>query len=173
MKNPLIFCLLALLTIACSSPAAEESASESPSNTDHIQNLYDAFGEGNIEAVLGGMDSTIVWNEAENFVYAGGNPYIGPQAVLAGVFAPVGNDFEYFNAVPKTIEELGEDGVLACGRYTGKLKSNGAVLDAQFAHVWRLKDGKIVSFQQYTDTKQAADVFAAEAASEEEADAGS
>ena len=27
-------------------------------------------------------------------------------------------------------------------------------VDAQFAHVWQLHSGKVVRFQQYTDTKQ-------------------
>jgi hypothetical protein len=42
------------------------------------------------------------------------------------------------------------------GRYTGKYKKTGKAIDAQVAHVWTLKDGKITNFQQYTDTKQVA-----------------
>jgi len=38
------------------------------------------------------------------------------------------------------------------GRYTGAYRGTGAALDAQFCHVWTLRDGKIVKFQQYTDT---------------------
>ena len=35
-----------------------------------------------------------------------------------------------------------------------KLKKNGAIIDAQAAHLWTLKDGKAIGFQQYVDTKQ-------------------
>ena len=40
------------------------------------------------------------------------------------------------------------------GRYRGTMKATRRHFDAQFAHVWRVRNGKIVSFQQYTDTKQ-------------------
>jgi ketosteroid isomerase-like protein len=51
-----------------------------------IQSMYDAFAKGDVPYVLGMLSPNIVWNEAENFVYADRNPYIGPQAVLEGVF---------------------------------------------------------------------------------------
>ena len=34
------------------------------------------------------------------------------------------------------------------------MKSTRKRVDAHFAHVWRLRDGKVIRFQQYTDTKQ-------------------
>ena len=49
------------------------------------------------------------------------------------------------------------DKVLATLRYDAKRKSNGALYDAQVAHFWTLKNGKVVAFQQYADTKQLAD----------------
>ncbi len=50
--------------------------------------------------------------------------------------------------------------VLSTLRYQGKLKKNGATFDVQVAHLWTLKDGKAIAFQQYVDTKQLADVAA-------------
>ena len=46
--------------------------------------------------------------------------------------------------------------VLATLRYKAKHKKSGKTIDSQTAHLWTLKDGKIVAFQQFTDTKQAA-----------------
>jgi hypothetical protein len=46
------------------------------------------------------------------------------------------------------------DSVVVEGRYTGKFNATGADLDAQFCHVFKVADGKITSFQQYTDTAQ-------------------
>jgi len=41
------------------------------------------------------------------------------------------------------------------GRYGGTIKaSGGETLDAQFCHVYDFRDGKAVTFQQYTDTTQ-------------------
>lgn len=41
------------------------------------------------------------------------------------------------------------------GDTRGKMKATGALVDAQFAHVWELQNGKIIRFQRYTDTRRA------------------
>ena len=52
--------------------------------------------------VLAAFAPDIVWNEAEhNLPLADGNPYIGPQAVLEGVFMRLGEDFDGFGVVPE------------------------------------------------------------------------
>ena len=128
-------------------------------NTTIIDNLYQAFAKGDVPTVLGGMDENIIWNEAEGNKYADGNPYNGPQAVLAGVFGRIMEDHEYFNLADIKIHDMANDQVLATLRYQAKIKSNGATYDAQAAHHWTLKDGKIVAFQQYVDTKKLDDAF--------------
>ena len=116
-----------------------------------VQDLYAAFGRGDIPAVLGAMSPDIVWNEAENFPYADGNPYRGPEAVLHGVFARIGADWDGFSVVPEELID-GGDTIVMLGRYTGGHKASGGAMDAQVVHVWRMKDGKAVGFQQYADT---------------------
>lgn len=123
------------------------------SSKDTIVSLYDAFGRGDVPAVLGMFDPAIEWNEADNFPYAGGNPYRGPEGVLNGVFIPITGDVEGFSV---TAEHYIADGdtVAVEGRYRGTWKATGTPVDAQFVHVWRLRNGKVIQFQQYTDTLQ-------------------
>ncbi len=128
----------------------------SQENVELMRGMYEAFGRGDIETVLGEMDEGIEWNEAENFIYADRNPYVGPQAVLEGVFARLGEDWEVFEVKPDEILDAG-DRVVALGHYIGKHKASGKEVRAQFAHVWGVREGKVTSFQQYTDTKQFAD----------------
>lgn len=132
------------------------SASE---NRSIIDNLYKAFAAGDIPAVLGGMDANIIWNEAEGNSYADGNPYIGPEAVLNGVFARVGGDHEYFTLNDIQLHEMSDNKILATLRYDAKRKETGKSYNAQVAHLWALKDGKIISFQQYVDTKKLNDAM--------------
>lgn len=127
-------------------------------NGDTVQALYDAFSKGDVPAVLGVFDRQIQWREAENFLYADGNPYVGPQAVADGVFRRIASDLEGFAVVPEHFIE-GDDTVVVEGHYRGKVKATGAPVDAQFAHVWQLREGKVVRFQQYTDTRQWAKAF--------------
>jgi steroid delta-isomerase-like uncharacterized protein len=128
-----------------------------PNNVAIVDGLYKAFAAGDIPTVLAGMDSKIEWNEAESNKLADGNPYIGPDAVLNGVFARLGADHEYFKLADIQLHEMSNNQVLATLRYDGKYKENGKAYNAQAAHLWTLKDGKVIAFQQYVDTKKLAD----------------
>jgi len=119
-----------------------------------IQNMYDSFAKGDVEAVLSMMSKDIEWNEAENFPYDDGNPYIGPEAILNGVFARLAEEWEYFKLADLQVMGMENDMVLGTGRYQAKHKKTGKEINAQMAHLWHLKNGKVIRFQQYADTKQ-------------------
>jgi ketosteroid isomerase-like protein len=123
----------------------------SAENVALIRSLYAAFEVGDIPTVLAALSPDIVWNEAENFPYADGNPYIGPEAVLTGVFARIGVDWEGFRADMPTVLDAG-DHVVVAGRYAGTCSATGKAMNPQVLHLWTLRDGKAVAFQQYADT---------------------
>jgi len=131
----------------------------SPDNVSIIDNAYKAFGAGDIPSVLAALDDNVVWNEAEGNAYADGNPYIGPDAVLDGVFARIGADHEFFKLTDIVLHDMSNNQVFATLRYDAKLNKNGATYNTQAGHLWTLKDGKVIAFQQYVDTKQLNDVF--------------
>ncbi|HWR94037.1 MAG TPA: nuclear transport factor 2 family protein [Flavobacterium sp.] len=128
-------------------------------NTTIIDTLYKAFAVGDIPTVLGSMDEKMVWNEAEGNSYADRNPYIGPDAVLNGVFGRIMEEHDFFSLTDIKLHNMDNNQVLATLRYKAKVKKNGAEYDAQVAHHWTLKDGKIVAFQQYVDTKKLNDAL--------------
>lgn len=130
----------------------------SQKNVELVRTIYAAFGAGDVPAVVASMADDIEWNEAENFPYADGNPYRGAEAILSGVFARLGSEWDGFAAVPEEFLDAGET-VVVLGRYRGVCKATGRPLDAQMAHVWRMEGGKAARFQQYTDTLQAARVI--------------
>lgn len=120
---------------------------------DTLKAAYAAFGRNDPSALFGAMHGSIDWREAEGSPMAKGNPYVGPQKIGEGVFGPLMAAVDSFTAVPTTFID-GGDQVAAIGRYGGTMKSGGAALDAPFCHVYHFRDGKIVSFQQFTDTAQ-------------------
>lgn len=122
-------------------------------NLETVKNLYEAFADGDVPTVLGAFHREIEWREAEGFLYADGNPYVGPQAVAEGIFQRIASDIEEFRVIPGNFI-AGGDSVVAEGRYQGKMRATGAAVDAQFAHVWVFRDGSVIRFQQYTDTQQ-------------------
>ena len=128
----------------------------SAENVAIVRALYEAFGKGDIPGVLGKFDQKIEWREAENFIYADRNPYIGPNAILEGVFLRFVSEWNDFTVSPESIIDAGEQ-VVTLGTYSGTNKKTGKSVRAQMVHVWNMSDGKAVRFQQYTDTKQFAD----------------
>ncbi len=131
-----------------------------PDNVNTVRQLYNNFASGDIEAVGAVMDENLVWNEAENFPLADGNPYKGFKAVLDGVFSRIMSEWEYWKLNDLVFHEMTNNKVLVTGRYNAKYKKNAALMDLQMAHLWTFKDGKVVAFQQFADTKGIADTMA-------------
>ena len=116
------------------------------------KNLYDAFGRGDIPAVLGAMSPDIRWHQAESNPYRpSGEAWVGPDAILNNLFMKLGAEWDGFTVHPKLFHGAG-DSVIVEGRYSGTYKPTGKGIDAQFCHVWDLKDGRLTRFQQYVDT---------------------
>lgn len=127
---------------------------ELSTNLDIIKGVYNAFATGDFPAFLAAMDPKIEWNEAENFPYADGNPYIGPDAVVQGVMGRIGADWEYWTITDQVYHVTLDAMVIVTARYNAKHKITGKVIRAQVTHMWTLKEGKITNFQQYADTYQ-------------------
>jgi ketosteroid isomerase-like protein len=132
------------------------------SNVEVIRGLYAAFGRGDVPAVLGAMDPNIEWREAEGNPYEpSGKAWVGPDAIMQNLFMKLATDWEGFTVHPKEFHDAG-DTVVVEGRYTGTHNATGKSIDAQFCHVFRVRDGKITSFQQFVDTAQLQDVMGAQ-----------
>jgi uncharacterized protein len=124
------------------------------SNVQMVRDLYDAFGQGDVPAVLGAMDGDTQWREAEGNPYQmSGEAWIGPDAILQNLFMKLGTEWDSFTVHPKDFHDAG-DTVVVEGRYTGAYKATGKSLDAQYCHVFKIRDGKLATFQQFVDTAQ-------------------
>lgn len=123
-------------------------------NVTLLKHLYEAFGRGEIPAVIGAMSPDIKWFEAEGNPYRpDGTPWVGPDAVLNELFMKLGTEWDGFAVHPKTFYGAG-DNVIVEARYSGTFKKTGKSIDAQVCHVWDVEDGRVTRFQQYVDTAQ-------------------
>lgn len=120
-------------------------------NVQTIERLYDDFGRGDIPAVLGRLDPRVEWIVMDGSPYPG--TYTGPDAVLNGIFMRLGTEWEGFGVEPHEYLDAGEH-VVALGRYNGSYRTTGRSMSAAFAHVWTLRDGRVVRFRQYFDTRK-------------------
>lgn len=95
---------------------------------DTVRRLYDAFGRGDVPAVLLLLDAQVEWTEAERFPYYGGT-WRGPQAVLDNLLKPPSSDWDGFSAKAREFTAQG-DRVVSLGTYSGTFKKTGRSLSA-------------------------------------------
>jgi ketosteroid isomerase-like protein len=130
-------------------------------NVQLLKDAYEAFGRGDIASVLGAFDPNIQWREAEGNPYEpAGTPWVGPEAITQNLFMKLGTEWDGFTVSPREFHAAGNT-VVVEGRYTGVYNASGKSLDAQVCHVWKLRDGRVTSFQQYVDTAQLQEVMGA------------
>jgi ketosteroid isomerase-like protein len=112
---------------------------------------YEAFNRGDIDAVLSIMDPNIEWQEpdVEGLPFRG--THHGPEAVANNVFGLVEEHWDGLHVEAEEFLDAG-DRVIVLGRFQGTGKATGRTLDAPYAHVWTLRDGRLVHFRNYTDT---------------------
>lgn len=96
------------------------------------------------------------WTEASGFPYAG--TYIGFEEVVSNVFSRLGSEWIDYKFVPEDYAASGNM-VIAYGTYSGIYKKTGKYFEARVAHVWKLRDEKIVSFEQFVDSKTVVDAM--------------
>jgi uncharacterized protein len=116
--------------------------------------IYEAFGRGDVAAVLARLDPAVEWRLAEGHPYSpAGEAWVGHAAVVENFFVRAGADWDAFGVAVRDLHDAGEV-IVAEVRYSGRFPATGRELDAQGCHVWRLRDGKVVAFQQYVDTSR-------------------
>jgi ketosteroid isomerase-like protein len=122
-----------------------------------ITQFYQALARRDLEFILQLLHPEVEFRAAENFMYGAQNPYLGTAAVLA-LMKKIDDDWDGFTVIPEEIHGTG-DMVIARGRYRGTYKANGFPLNAEYVHVFKFRDGKIVLQHNYTDTAQFRDAL--------------
>lgn len=117
-------------------------------NVNTMRNAYEAFNRGDIAAVLEAFDPQIEWREPGGGRAPQGT-YKGAQSVANDVFATVPENFEEFEAQPERFIDAGEY-LVVVGTFRGTRKAGGQ-MDAAFAHVWQMREGKAVSFHNHVE----------------------
>jgi uncharacterized protein len=115
-----------------------------------VQEFYRAVGAGDVERVIALLSQELEWTEAERFPYYSG-VWRQPQQVVDNLFVPLARDWEGFSVTPKEFIANG-DQVVSFGEYGGTFRATKRQMVAPFAHRWVVRGGKIVQFNQYTDT---------------------
>ena len=120
--------------------------SEQDVNT--MRTAYEAFNRGDVPAVLEAFDAQIEWYEPGGGRAPRGT-FTGAESVANDVFATVPENFDEFEARPDAFIDAGEH-LVVVGTFHGRSKAGGQ-MQARYAHVWRMRDGNAVSFQNHVE----------------------
>jgi uncharacterized protein len=126
-------------------------------NTRVVQQAYEHFKTGQIQALLGLCAGDVEWQlpEIEHV------PFVGKRQGREQVgefFVSLGEAQEVLEFEPKAFIAQGEH-VVALGHYAWRVKATGRRFEGDWAHVFTVRGGEIVRFQEYTDTAAAAAAY--------------
>jgi ketosteroid isomerase-like protein len=126
-------------------------------NLEIIKSTYEGkTSEENGKNLAKYVAEDITWTEAKGFPYAG--TYIGLDNVTKNVFSRLGSEWIDYRFTPDDYV-ASDDKVVAYGTYSGTYKLTGRPFIARVAHVWKLKDNKIINFEQFVDSQPVIDVM--------------
>ncbi|GAA0766431.1 nuclear transport factor 2 family protein [Ideonella azotifigens] len=108
-----------------------------------------ASARQDIAGMMADVSPDVAWTEMAGFPCAG--TWIGPDQIVAQVFAVLGSAWEGYRFELEKLIDGGEQ-VVGVGTYSGTYRKTGKSMQARATHVWRLASGKIVGFEQFTDT---------------------
>jgi ketosteroid isomerase-like protein len=120
-----------------------------PSNVDIMRSAFDAFGRGDLEAVLALCDPEVVLRDPQRT----GTTFRGAEGIRRFWQEWLENWQEY-RVEPSDFEEHGDE-VLVRAEQSGRGKLSGIELRQDLFSVARVRNGKVVEYRLYTNREDA------------------
>lgn len=125
-------------------------------NCQAIKAHYAGSDAKDMAAMMAPVTPATAWTEMAGFPCAG--TYVGAPAIVEGVFKRIGEEWDgYAFRLERLVD--GGDTIVAIGTYSGTYRKTGKAMTARVVHVWDMKDGEVVRFEQFTDTKLVAEAM--------------
>jgi ketosteroid isomerase-like protein len=119
---------------------------------DNLRAAYDAFGRGDIDALLGRLSPTIDWDATKAIAHTG--RFRGHEGVREYVSTLAGT-WEDFRLEAEEFVKGGEGHAVVLGKISGRLAGQPQEIEARFAHVVSMRGGKVVRLQILLDRESA------------------
>ncbi|UPJ46566.1 enoyl-CoA hydratase/isomerase family protein [Bradyrhizobium sp. 200] len=123
----------------------------SRSSADLARALYAALAAGDRAQLDALLHPQFTGRTAEGMPFGIGGEHTGPAAMRRNGWGAIARHFEA-RAEPERFLDLADGRLLVTGRYRGHGKQGGAALEADFAHLIAIDQGRIKSLEQFTDT---------------------
>ena len=118
-----------------------------------IRKGIEAFNAGDVEAMLALADPDLEWRPAFGAATGGATAYHG-YAGFREYWRGTQDIFDYFRFEPEQVIDDGTS-IVVVGRGSGRAKGSGIQIDQPFAMLWKVRAGKTVFGQTFTDPAEA------------------
>jgi uncharacterized protein len=126
-------------------------------NTEIVKGMYEAFGRGDIPALLNSLSEDADWTCPGPAVIPTAGRFKGRQEI-AKFFETVAatTDFD-----PLVIDKFVEQGdtVVAIGSYSGRTKPMNKAFRSKWVMIFTLSGGKVIRFDEHFDTAALAEAY--------------
>jgi ketosteroid isomerase-like protein len=139
-------------------PAARAALGEerdmSEQNVAVVREAYAAFGRGDVDGILDRCSDNVVWEGV-----IGANANVPQSGIRHGkdqvreFFRQVAESATFVRFEPKEFVAQG-DRVVVLGSYAATVTSTGRSTESDWVMVFRLVDGRISEFREFTDSAQ-------------------
>jgi ketosteroid isomerase-like protein len=138
---------------------SENTHTKSDPKIEAVQRLYEAYGRGDVDAVLAELSEDVDWAaEAAGDAVPWWGSFAG-KGEVPRFFKEIGSNVEVTEFEPVSFTSNDTD-VVAVVHWAYTVRSSGKTAAMHMQHWYRFADGKIVFFRGSEDTEQSARAFA-------------
>jgi len=120
-------------------------------NVELVQSLYDAFKRGELETIYAATDPNVKWiSLADPALIPWGGERKGVQGAKE-FFREIAEHVEFESFTPQEFF-AGSDSVTVLGHSTARVTPSGSRVEHDWAHIFKIDDGKVTEFREFTDT---------------------
>jgi ketosteroid isomerase-like protein len=124
-----------------------------------VQGAYADFQRGDIPSLLNRMTDDVVWTTPGEGTAIPNPGRLQGKAQVAKFFEGIGATLDFHEFNPNEFIAQG-DVVVALGTWDATVRGTDVRIQDVFAMVFRLRDGKIADFRQYSDSRLYAEAMA-------------
>lgn len=126
-------------------------------NVEVVKRGYEAFGSGDIPALLDLFAEDIKWRSP----HVEGAPYTGSydgREEVGSFFSSLNEIEEFSNFEPREFIAQ-DDKVVVLGTMTATVKDTGREYSSDWVHIFTMRDGKVAGFLEFFDNAAVTNAF--------------
>jgi ketosteroid isomerase-like protein len=132
-------------------PRERHTAPEVSRNLEILRKAYDALNDGDVESALGVLEPDAEWQEHSELPEAG--TYHSRAAIRTFLLGYLDSWGEFRQETEELIDS--GDRVAVVLRMAARGKGSGIEVEARYAHLWTMRDGRGVRVDAYADPNAA------------------